>query len=184
VKNSTVVLVVGLLCLVLLGIGWMVLRPRIDSPVPVSPVPVSPVAVPSHPNCIQVPEASDEATRRAVADLAVKLEGLPIDSKLKASFQDKSAVVFQTLKDRELAFLVLLRTIHCLIDTADTPDKKELVKAALPELLAIAREMWASSHELKGASGDRLSLKEADILKQSPYKDAILNELKQRGITE
>jgi hypothetical protein len=135
-------------------------------------------------SCIQVQEVSNEDERKSVADLSAKLELVKLDASLKADFEQKSKVVFATLTEKEIAFLLLLRAIDCYLEKADTPEKKDLVTKILPELLAIARDMWASSRDLKGAAGARLSLKERDLLEQSAYGKSILGELKKRGVTE
>jgi len=141
------------------------------------------VPVPT-PTCIQVPVASNERERKPVADLSAKLEAVPIDASLKVSFEEKSKLVYATLTEKELAFWLLLAAIECYLQKADTPAKAELVKPMLPELVAIARDMWTSSHELKGAAGPKLSLKEVDLLKESPYGQPILEKLKKFGVSE
>lgn len=132
-------------------------------------------------SCIQVPELTDSTKRTAALDLAVKLEGIPLDANLKPKFAELSETTFQTLTEKQAAFLLLLRAIDCLVNSADTIEKQALVKQLAPELITTARAMWATSHDLKG-SGDSLSPKERDLLESSSYGTEILSKLNKAGI--
>ena len=138
---------------------------------------------PATPQCIQVPELTQEASRKPALDLAIKLENVKLDSELKANVEELSKTTFQTLPEKELALLLLLRAIDCYSHAAKTPAQQELIKPVLAELAATIRSMWASQHELKGEA-DRLSLKELTILNKSRYAQDILSDLKKYGIDQ
>jgi hypothetical protein len=139
-----------------------------------SPEPVEP--------CLQIPEFQNESIRKSALELAAQLEAIPLDSHLKSNFEEMSKTTFQTLSEKQAAFLLLLRAIDCYMKSADTPEKQKFIQAIVPELIATVRAMWASEHELKGNDAERLSVREIDILEGSQYGPAVMAELESHGI--
>ena len=130
-----------------------------------------------------MPELTQETQRKPALELALKLENVKLDSELKAHVEELSKTAFQTLPEKELALLLLLRAIDCYSRSAKSPQQQELIKPVLAELVATIRSMWSSQHDLKGDS-ERLSLKELTILKESRFAQEIFSDLEKYGISQ
>jgi hypothetical protein len=166
--------IIVILALVVLGVAYAVFQPSFGPSRP----------QPTQTTCIQVPELTTDAERKPALDVAAKLERLKIDANLQAQFTEVSKTTFQTVPEKQMGLLLLLRAVDCYLQHADTPEKVETIKLLAPQLIATAREMWAASHGLKGTQPDRLSVKEIAILEKDPLGSQILAKFEKHGITQ
>jgi hypothetical protein len=169
-RSARVQLILG--AILLLAIAIVLIAYFVYAPGP--PIPVGP--------CLQIPELQKESIRKPALELAAKLEAIPLDSHFKSNFEEMSKTTFQTLSEKQAAFLLLLRAIDCYMKSADTPEKQEFIQAIVPDLIVTVRAIWASEHELKGGGAERLSVREIDILEGSQYGPAVMAELKSHGV--
>jgi len=132
-------------------------------------------------HCIEAPKVSDQSSQKVLDDHALKLEKLHGSGDLKRNFEEQSKVLYAALSEKETALLLLLRAIECYIKMADTPEKRDLVKQIAPELVQIARAMWAAEHGMRG-DAKSLSVREKDLLKSSRYADELLSSLHKFGV--
>src|ERR1051325_5236883 len=88
------------------------------------------------PQCVSPPPTKLEEDRKKVADIAAKLEKLPVSVDLKADFSTVVKAEFGTVHDDVAALIVFCNAIGCYLDKGKAG--KELAK----EMLGLVRDWW------------------------------------------
>jgi hypothetical protein len=136
--------------------------------------------------CPEAPKTSDSSENRKIVDLATKLANLQVDANVKLEFTKVLKDDFQKLSDQNIAYLLFLRELDCLVKRARTKADREFLKPIIAELFHDTRMQWAASKGISGPT-DRLTPLEHDMIKSpgsegSRHSSEILRLLKKHGV--
>jgi hypothetical protein len=128
-------------------------------------------------NCIEVPKVSDEKQKNIAAEIAAKLEKLPVSGDIQGKYDTLVKEEYARLSDDNMALLLFLNAIHCYLN-----DNKVGKDIAL--LMAdTVRKRWAAKQGFSGTD-KKLSPAEKEKINESEYAKLLNERLSEVGLKD